>query len=141
MDRQRSSRRFRFPALFLVIVLALLAGDVTSAFGAARAQTGPAAGDPLEPDGQIGGITNGLAARGDFVYIGVGPRLVILDMTRPDNPRRIGLSAPILMDRAGIGDVHVAGKYAFVAEVIGGMDMFIFSLPNMATSVASAEHE
>jgi len=139
MDRQRSSRRFRFPALFLVILLALLAGGVTSAFGAARAQTGPAAGDPLEPDGQIGGITNGLAARGDFVYIGVGPRLVVLDLSDLEmldnyDDYRVGQTPP-LPDI--VRDVVVDGNYAYVAAGTGGLRVIDISNPTAPREVAA----
>ena len=76
-----------------------------------------------------------------YAYIGVGPRLVVLDMARPENPRRIGLSAPILRDRASVRDVHVAGNYAYVAAGMGGMAIFDISQPYLPTQVASDETE
>lgn len=105
--------------------------------------TGPATSGltSLELITQVEGPVNAVAVVEPYAYIGVGPRLVILDMTRPDNPRRIGLSAPILRDRAGIGDVHVAGNYAYVAAGIGGMAIFDISQPYLPTQVASDETE
>ncbi len=44
--------------------------------------------------GQIGGVTYAVAVQGTYAYIGVGPRLVILDVSDPARPRMVGRTAP-----------------------------------------------
>jgi hypothetical protein len=36
--------------------------------------------------GQIGGATYAIAVQGDYVYLGVGPRLMVMDVSSPANP-------------------------------------------------------
>ena len=44
----------------------------------------------LELVGQTGGDINGVVVRGDTAYVGVGPRLVILDVSDLASPTRVG---------------------------------------------------
>ncbi|QLQ08339.1 MAG: hypothetical protein HZY76_21675 [Anaerolineae bacterium] len=64
----------------------------------------PAAGSSLpqhtfSPDaldiqviGQIGGPAYAVAVVGGYAYVGVGPRLAILNVTNPANPTLLGLA-------------------------------------------------
>ncbi|MCC6166269.1 MAG: hypothetical protein IT329_03490 [Caldilineaceae bacterium] len=51
---------------------------------------------PLQPltapaiAGQIGGQMQGIAVQGRYAYMGVGPRLTILDLSAPDRPTLVG---------------------------------------------------
>jgi len=56
---------------------------------------GPATSGLASPEliAQVEGPVAAIAVVEPYAYIGVGPRLVVLDMARPENPRRIGLSA------------------------------------------------
>ncbi len=47
----------------------------------------------LELVGQLGGAVRGMTVHGNYVYIGVGPRLAILDISNPAAPRLIGETA------------------------------------------------
>lgn len=46
----------------------------------------------IELVGQIGGESNALALQGQYIYLGVGPRLVVLDISNPRAPRALGQS-------------------------------------------------
>ncbi|MBI2862472.1 MAG: hypothetical protein HYX89_06610 [Chloroflexi bacterium] len=67
---------------------------------------------------QIGGTTNAVAIQGSYAYIGVGPRLVILDISNPASPVVIGQS-PVLPD--WVQGVAVSGSYAYVADYDYGL--------------------
>ena len=43
--------------------------------------------------GQIGGSTAAVAVQGNYAYIGVGPRLVALDIANPAAPKKVGETA------------------------------------------------
>ena len=69
---------------------------------------------------QIGGPINAVAAQGNYAYIGIGPRLIILDVSDPALPAFVGQSAVlpgIVESIALLGDpLAGSGKfYAFVA--------------------------
>ena len=72
-----------------------------------------AAGRNVELVGQIGGATSAVAVEGRYAYVGVGPRLVILDMADPARPTAVGQSAVL---PGVIRGVAVAGSYAYVAD-------------------------
>ncbi|MBI2918847.1 MAG: hypothetical protein HYY01_12765 [Chloroflexi bacterium] len=44
--------------------------------------------------GQIGGPTQAVAVQGDYAYVGVGLRLIVLDISNPANPREMGATEP-----------------------------------------------
>lgn len=46
----------------------------------------------VELVGQIGGESKALAVQGQYTYLGVGPRLVVLDTSNPRAPRAVGQS-------------------------------------------------
>jgi hypothetical protein len=50
---------------------------------------------------------------GNYAYIGVGPRLVVLELSDPANPRMVG-QTDMLPDL--VEDIHIAGDYAYVAD-------------------------
>lgn len=57
--------------------------------------------------GQFGGDVMAVAADGDLMFIGIGPRLGVFDISDPTAPRQIGLSEPlpgVLVDLAVEGD-------------------------------------
>ena len=85
---------------------------------------------------QVGGPASAVAVAGSNVVVGVGPRLVILDVTYPEQPRRIGLSAPILSSRASVVDIQVAGGFAYVAAGRGGLAIYDIRRPDRPVSVA-----
>ncbi|MFQ5858777.1 MAG: hypothetical protein ACE5LU_24515 [Anaerolineae bacterium] len=125
--------RLLFAVLILIMSLSLL---LTSA-GAVRGKDGPAdlsavpaclrathrpaqAGkgvvqqpaEKVELIGQIGGETYAVAVQGNYAYIGLGPRLVVLDVSHPANPTVVGQTDLLL---PGVTDVVVERNYAYVA--------------------------
>ena len=86
--------------------------------------TAPADADKTTQDawnveyvGQIGGITRTVALQGSYAYLGVGPRLIVLDISDPAMPVEIGKTEPF---PSSIGGIVVAGSYAYLANYTGG---------------------
>ncbi|MFZ1598054.1 MAG: hypothetical protein WAW26_19580, partial [Anaerolineae bacterium] len=81
----------------------------------------------VELVGQIGGAVNAVAVEGRYAYVGVGPRLVILDVNDPAHPVMIGKS-PVLPDV--VQGVSVVGSLAYVADGYdGGLQIIDVSDP------------
>jgi len=80
----------------------------------------------VELVGQIGGSTYAVAVQGDYAYIGVGPRLVILDISTPRSPSVIG-QTDVLPDI--VQDVVVADGYAYIADGSSGLRIIDISDP------------
>ena len=97
---------------FVVIVTWLL----SLSLGAAAGPLTPAAQN-VSLVGQIGGTSYAVAVAGHHAYIGVGPRLAILDIADPVHPTMVGQTAP-LPDL--VRGVAVAGSYAYVADGLNG---------------------
>jgi len=76
--------------------------------------------------GQIGGPTQGLAVQGNYAYMGVGPRLVAVDISDQANPHQVGASA--VLDDFVLG-VAISGTYAYVAAGTAGLQVMDLSDP------------
>ena len=72
--------------------------------------------------GQIGGSSSGVFVQGDYAYLGVGPRLVILDISDPTSPMVVGQSAVMPVFVTG---VYVNGAYAYVTGVYVGEKLWL----------------
>jgi hypothetical protein len=83
--------------------------------------------EPLKIVGQIGGPTQAVAVAGNYAYVGVGSRLVVLDTSAPDAPREIGSSEPV---GSSVEDVSIANHTAFVAA--GGAGLYTIDISNPA---------
>jgi len=100
-----------------LIVVGLLVALVLNVFpGFSRAK--PAEGTSFDPTaldlvGQIGGTTQAVATQDNYVYVGIGPRLVIFDISNPAALRPVGQS-PVLPHL--VYKVAVAGDYAYVTD-------------------------
>lgn len=84
-----------------------------------------------EVAGQLGGPTRAVAVQDNYVYIGVGPRLVVLDISDPAHPAVVGRSAVL---PGIVGDVAVMGSHAYVATGESGL-----SVINIVDPVAPTE--
>ena len=91
---------------------------------------GPAVADTaaqnVELVGQFGGATRAVAVQGRYAYLGVGPRLVILDAADPAHPTRIGQSEVL---PGVVQSVAVSGGYAYVADGASGLRIVAVSDP------------
>ena len=112
--------------LTLVLILALNAGAAASWPPVQRPQT-PGQGQSVteqppalyvELVGQIGGPVVAAAALGDYAYVGVGPRLVILDVTDPAGPILVGQTT--ILPR-GVAGVTVAGTLTWPMGALLGL--------------------
>ncbi|TEU11421.1 MAG: hypothetical protein E3J25_08095 [Anaerolineales bacterium] len=72
----------------------------------------------VELVGQIGGPTYAVAVQGNYAYIGVGPRLVVLDVS---NPARPSVAGQTIVLPGLVRDVYAAGDYAYVAAGEAGL--------------------
>lgn len=73
--------------------------------------------------GQVGGPTQGVAVQGDFAYVGVGLRLVVLDVSNPITPTEVGSTTPFPYF---VEDVVISGTLAYVAA--GGAGLRVVSI-------------
>jgi hypothetical protein len=80
----------------------------------------------VELVGHIGGVTYAVFVQGTYAYIGVGPRLTILDVSTPISPTVVGKTHP-LPDL--VRDVYVSGGYAYVADYHAGLRVVDVSTP------------
>ena len=76
--------------------------------------------------GQIGGDTNAVAVRDHYAYIGIGPRLVILDVSNPALPTVVGKTDVLPGNAEGVA---LAGDYAYVAAGGDGLRIIDVSDP------------
>ena len=80
----------------------------------------------VELVGQIGGTCQAVAVQGRYAYIGLGPRLAVVDISNPARPALVGQST-ILPD--GVSDVVVSGRRAYAAAVDAGLRVLDISDP------------
>jgi parallel beta-helix repeat protein len=80
--------------------------------------------------GQIGGPTQAVAVQGDYAYVGIGLRLVVLDVTNPVTPTEMGATAPFPYF---VEDIAVSGSRACVAA--GGAGLRVVDVSDPANPV------
>lgn len=68
--------------------------------------------------GQLGGAGGGLASYRQYTLVGIGPRVVVLDLTDPSRPVVRGQSGPL---SGQINDIAILEDRAFVASSYGGL--------------------
>ena len=85
--------------------------------GAAFGQGPSPAASNVRLVGQIGGLCQAAAAQGQHAYFGIGPGLLILDVSNPAVPARLGQA--ILPD-AVLG-IHPASSHLFLAVKTAGL--------------------
>ena len=114
-----------------------------------RDTAGPAV--PIVPPtmrliGQLGGAVNALAVQGDTVYAGIGPRLLVFDVSNPQQPVLLGQTPPfaeIVQDVAGRrARVYVAAgasglRIVDVSTPTRPIELGAFATPGFASGVAA----
>ena len=97
-----------------IVILILLLGTPID-LRAQTPTTAPASLSLIHLVGQLGGVSRAVAVQGNYVYVGVGPRLAILKLDTlagPGNPLFVGQTAVL----PGIVEsVAVQSDYAYVA--------------------------
>ena len=74
--------------------------------------------------------SNAVAVQGNYVYLGLGRRLVIMNVANPANPIIVGQTALL---PSFVRDVAVAGSYAYVADLDSGL--WVIDVANPAAPV------
>ncbi|MBN2007430.1 MAG: DUF11 domain-containing protein [Anaerolineae bacterium] len=105
-------KKFFLNLLSLIIILTAIYPSLTTQ-AAPMAKETIAPPSPITLINQIGGGTFSVAIQGDYAYIGVGPRLVTLDITNPANPIAVGQTEVI---SNYLTDIEIQGNYAYVTE-------------------------
>lgn len=67
----------------------------------------------LQQVGQMGGSSDAVAVSGSTAFVGIGPRLVTMDVSEPGNIRRLGES--VVLDGV-VTDIALVGHYAYVTD-------------------------
>ncbi len=75
--------------------------------------------------GQLGGRVNAVALEGNIAYVGIGPRLVLVDISNPAAPRFLGQSEPL---PELINAVAAQNGVAYAA----GADVYVLDVSNVA---------
>ena len=86
--------------------------------------------------GQVGGAARASATQGNYSYLGVGPRLVILDISNPASPVFVGQTVPMPQP---IQDVVIAGAYAYIADGEAGLRVVNLAVPAEPVEVGFAD--
>jgi uncharacterized repeat protein (TIGR01451 family) len=100
---------------------------------------------PAQPDGtrqssswqmvgQVGGPTEDVAVQGNYAYVGVGLRLVVLDVSDPTTPEEIGITTPFPHFVKGVA---VSGTLAYIAAGGAGLRVVDVSDPTDPTEVGA----
>jgi len=84
--------------------------------------------------GQIGGPTQGIAVQGNYAYVGVGLRLVVLDVSNPASLQEVGATTPFPYF---VEDVAVSGDLAYVAAGGSGLRVVDISDPFHPTELGA----
>ena len=134
------SKRF-FSLFVLVMSLILIVGASGALASGPGSQSTPATlqqqSRNMQLVGQIGGETRAVAVQGTYAYIGVGPRLVILNISNPSSPSVVGQSSVL---PGMVQDVAVAGSYAYVVDESSGLRIINVSNPAAAVGGRFLRH-
>ena len=83
---------------------------------------------------QFGGQSFAVAVEGSTAYLGVGPRLIALDITDPNAPRLIGQSDVL---PGVVQDIVIANNRAYIAAADAGLLVLDISNPARLRHIAS----
>lgn len=108
-------KRLLFGILILMLVVA----------GCAQSPAETPAPELLKVIGQVGGPTRAVAVQENYAYVGVGLRLVALDVSTPTVLQEVGATQPF---EGFVEDVAVSGNIAYVAA--GGAGLYLVDISN-----------
>lgn len=123
-------------ALLLTTWLSLAQASPSEGMHGARTFVSTQQAQNVELVGQIGGPAKAVATQGGYAYVVTGPLLVVVDVSDPANPTRVG-SREMSMDNGR--DVAVAGAYAYIAADRGGLRVLDVSDPANPVEVGFEE--
>jgi hypothetical protein len=90
----------------------------------------PTPAQRLDLVGQLGGTTQAAFIQGEYVYLNVGPKLVVLDISDPTQPEAVGMvMLPGLWAEYYSVDIYAAQPYVYVG---GGKGLYIVDVSQPA---------
>ena len=120
----------------LLAVAGMTVGLKTSRYTSSTTQDGLL----ITPEliGQLGGTSYASAWQGDYAYLGVGPRPVILDVSVPSTPVITG-QTEVFPDI--VQGISVVGNYAYVADYTGGLRIINITNPDAPAEIGFYDTE
>lgn len=92
----------------------------------------------MEFVGQIGGRARHVEARGTYVYVSIGPRVVVFDVSNPDVPAVVDQTA-MFPDK--ITDIFLAGSRMYVTwSYVNYGGLRVYDISDPATPALVADH-
>jgi hypothetical protein len=91
-------------------------------------------GSSLQMVGQVGGRTEDVAVQGDYAYVAVGLRLVVLDVSQPITLTEVGSTTPFPQFVEG---VTISDTLAYAADGIAGLRIVDVSDPAAPVEVGA----
>jgi parallel beta-helix repeat protein len=88
----------------------------------------------LQMVGQVGGRTEDVAVQGDYAYVAVGLRLVVLDVSEPITPTEIGSTSPVSQFVEGVA---INGTEVYLAVGTTGLRVVDVSDPTDPVEVGA----
>lgn len=124
----------RLPLLLLAAFVAILIAGLGPFDDLAASPTaaGHSNADRLALAGQHGGASAAVAVDGSYAYVGIGPRVVALDLSTPAQPRRLGATPPL---PGIVRDIALSNGFAFVAGGDAGLRIVDIADPANPTVV------
>ena len=109
---------------WMIILVVLLLAGLACEFSAGEEEIA----DPNLPpfQSQVGGEMRAFVARGNYIYAGSGPHMIIIDQADPAAPKLVGESI-VLPDT--IQDIALQDDFAYVAAGRGGLRIIDISDP------------
>lgn len=84
-------------------------------------------------EGDLDIQANSMAEQGDYVYLGSGNRLIVVDVSNLQQPRTVGQTQPVPEE---IGDIVVNGSFVYAATGSDGMRIFDVSNPSRPSEIS-----
>jgi hypothetical protein len=116
-----------FPILCLIVTIGLLVPGATRADGVDDAARVAASAENVEVLGYIGGWIQTVDVQEGYAYVGEGHSLTVLDVSSPTSPTIVGKTLPM---PGMVGDVIIAGGYAYAAAYNVGLQIIDISTPS-----------
>lgn len=132
MTRNRNNIRTVFWRSLIACLLLLPAGGWEESVAAA-APCRPGTCQNVELVGQFAGHSDVIAVQGNYAYVGVNSRLIILDVADPARPRKV---SELLLWDFPIEDIAVSGTYVYVAAGLSYLQIVDVSNPASPQQVA-----
>ncbi len=144
MKTQSTLFRISLTLLFTLTLIALLLGtpapsraQVHARPAARVASEEPPAGENIEFVGHLGGKISSVFVQDNYAYVGVGPELIIMDISDLSNPVIIGRCYLPMKYHIHYNDIFVANNYAYV---LSGDKMLIVDVSDPASPIKVGMH-